>query len=218
MEIYTNILDNSKNKNIIKFKRIDEERQRISYIMGFYIGNRYQYYEINKNKINDLNNKIRKLNTLKRKIFTEFDKSNYKNINEYIENMKDNDDVLNYMKIEREYNSLKQNIDKIVKRVDEEGREKSTKRNINEDEDEMKKSIEESRLKYELNQKRMKNYNKEVLRHDRNPKEPVHMCSLCDLEEDLSLNPEEHSNVMKGHFNLKSHINNFNEKNKNKNI
>ena len=212
MEIYTNILNNSKNKNIIKFKRIDEERQRISYIMGFYIGNRYQYYEIDKNKINDLNNKIKKLNILKRKIFMGFDKSNYKNINEYIENNKDNDDVLNYMKIEREYNSLKQNIDKIVKKVDEERKEKSTKRNKNEDEDEMKKSIEESRLEYELNQKRMENYNKEVLRHDRNPKEPVYMCSLCELEGDLSLNPEEQYNVMKGHFNLKSHLDNFNEK------
>ena len=48
MEIYTNIMNNSKNKNVIKFKRIDEERQRISYIMGFYIGNRYQHYKINK--------------------------------------------------------------------------------------------------------------------------------------------------------------------------
>ena len=59
MEMYDNIVNNSTDKNIIKFKRIDEERQRISYIMGFYIGNRYQYYGINKNKINDLNNKIK---------------------------------------------------------------------------------------------------------------------------------------------------------------
>ena len=107
MEIYTNIMNNSKNKNIIKFKRMYEERQRISYIMDFYIGNRYQYYKIDKNKINNLNNKIKKLNTSKRKIFIEFDKSNYKNINEYIENNKDNDEVINYIKIEREYNLLK---------------------------------------------------------------------------------------------------------------
>ena len=144
MEIYTNILNNSKNKNIIKFKRIYEERQRISYIMDFYIGNKYQYYEININKINDLNNKRKKLDTLKRKIFMEFDKSNYKNINEYIENNKDNNDVLNYMKIERKYDLLKQNIDNRVKKVDEEKKRKSTNHNINEDEDEINKSIEEA--------------------------------------------------------------------------
>ena len=177
MEIYTNIMNNSKNKNIIKFKRIYEERQRISYIMGFYIGNRYQYYKINKNKINNLSNKIKKLNTSKRKIFIEFDKSNYKNINEYIENNKDNDEVINYIKIEREYNSLKQNIDKIVKKVDEEKREKSTKRNTYEDEDEMKKWIGEAKLEYELNQEKMKTYNKEILRHNRNPKESLYICA-----------------------------------------
>ena len=69
------------------------------------------------------------LNTLKRKIFKEFDKSNYKNINEYIENNKDNDDVLNYIRIKRRSDLLRQNIDKIVEKVDEERREKSTKRN-----------------------------------------------------------------------------------------
>ena len=108
-----------------------------------------------------------------------FDKSNYKNMNEYNENNKDNGDVLNYMKIEREYSSLKQNIYKIVKKVDKERREKeSTERNIFEDkdEDEMKTLIEKSRLEYELNQEKMKTYNKEILRHNRNPKEPVYIC------------------------------------------
>ena len=76
----------------------------------------------------------------------------------------------------------------------------------------MEKSIEEARLKYELNQERMKIYNKEVLRHNRNSKEPVYMCSLCDLERDLSVDIEEHYDVMKGYFKSKSHIDNFNEK------
>ena len=137
-EMYDNTLNNSKNKNIIKFKRIYEERQRISYIMGFYIGNTYQYYGINKNKTNDLNKEIKKLNTLKRKIFKEFDKSNYKSINEYIEYNKDDDDVLNYIRIKRKSDLLRQNIDKIVKKVDKERREKKpTERD--EDEDEIKK-------------------------------------------------------------------------------
>ena len=68
------------------------------------------------------------------------------------------------------------------------------------------------RLEYELNQERMKIYNKEILRYNRNSKEPVYKCSLCDLEEDLSLDIEEHYNVMKDYFKLKSHIDNFNEK------
>ena len=92
--------------------------------MGFYIGNKYQYYGINKNKINDLNKEIKKLNTLKREIFKEFDKSNYKNINEYIEYNKNDKDVLNYIIIKRKSDLLKQNIDKIVKKVDKEKKEK----------------------------------------------------------------------------------------------
>ena len=114
------------------------------------------------------------------------------------------------MKIEREYNLLKQNIDKRVEKVDEERRKKSTKRNIHEDE--MKESIEEAKLEYVLNQEKMKTYNKEILKHNRNSKEPVYICLLCDLERDLSLNPEENYDVMKGNFKLKSHIDNFNEK------
>ena len=58
----------------------------------------------------------------------------------------------------------------------------------------------------------MKTYNKEILRHNRNPKEPEYICSLCRFETDLSLDSEEQNIVMKGHFKLESHINNFNEK------
>ena len=58
----------------------------------------------------------------------------------------------------------------------------------------------------------MKTYNKEILRHNRNPKEPEYICSLCRFETDLSLDSEEQNNVMKDHFKLESHINNFNEK------
>ena len=79
-------------------------------------------------------------------------------------------------------------------------REKKKPTERDEDEDKIKKSIEESRLEYELNQERMKTYYKEIFRHNRNPKEPVYICSLCNLEGDLSLQPEEHYNVMKGHF------------------
>ena len=58
----------------------------------------------------------------------------------------------------------------------------------------------------------MKIYNKEILRHDKNSKEEKYICSLCDLEWDLSLEDEDEYNVKKDHFKLKSHINEFNKK------
>ena len=82
----------------------------------FTVGNRYFYYGIKKSKIYDLYNKIKKLNSLKRKLYIKFGESNYKNINDYIENNKDNDDVLNYKKIEKEINLIKHNINEIVKK------------------------------------------------------------------------------------------------------
>ena len=42
----------------------------------------------------------------------------------------------------------------------------------------------------------------------------MYICSLCRLEGDMSLDYEEQQNVKKGHFELKSHIDNFKEKEK----
>ena len=58
----------------------------------------------------------------------------------------------------------------------------------------------------------MKNYNKEVLRYDKNSKEARYTCSVCKLEDDLSLHWSEQQYVMKIHFKLKLHIDNFNKK------
>ena len=58
----------------------------------------------------------------------------------------------------------------------------------------------------------MKTYNKEVLRHNKNKGEELHICSLYSLYGDMSLDDEEQQNVKKGHFKLKSHIDNFKEK------
>ena len=55
------------------------------------------------------------MNLLKRKLYIKFDESNYKNIDEYIENNKNDDDVLDYKKIEKEINLIKHNINKRVK-------------------------------------------------------------------------------------------------------
>ena len=62
---------------------------------------------------------MKKLNLLKRKLYIKFDKSDYKNVNEYIENNKNNDDALNYKKIEKKINLIKHNMNKRAKRVDE---------------------------------------------------------------------------------------------------
>ena len=58
----------------------------------------------------------------------------------------------------------------------------------------------------------METYNKEVLRYDKNSNEARYTCSVCKLEDDLSLHWSEQQYVMKGHFKLKLHIDNFNIK------
>ena len=60
--------------------------------------------------------------------------------------------------------------------------------------------------------KKMKTYNKEILRHDKNSKEEMYICSLCRLEGDMSIDYEEQQNVKKEHLKLKSHTDNFKEK------
>ena len=57
----------------------------------------------------------------------------------------------------------------------------------------------------------MKTYNKEVLRYDKNSNEARYICSVCKLENDLSLHYSEQQHVKKGHFKLKLHIDNFNK-------
>ena len=116
MEMFNNILNNSKDKKIIKFKIIHDEREKLKYITHFIVGNRYIYYGL-KSKIYDLCNKIKKLNLSKRKLYTKFDKSNYKNLNEYIENNKNNNNVLNYKKIEKEISLIKHDINEKVKKL-----------------------------------------------------------------------------------------------------
>ena len=46
----------------------------------------------------------------------------------------------------------------------------------------------------------MKTYNKEVLRHDKKLKEEMYVCSLCNLDGDMSLDNEDQQNVKKRSF------------------
>ena len=65
--------------------------------------------------------------------------------------------------------------------------------------------------KYKENIEKMKTYNKEVLRYDKNSNEEKYTCSLCKLEDDYSIHWTEQLNVKKDHFKLKLHIDTFNE-------
>ena len=58
----------------------------------------------------------------------------------------------------------------------------------------------------------MKTYNKEVSRYDENSNEARYTCSVCKLEDDLSLHWSEKRHVKKEHFKLKLHIDSFNKK------
>ena len=76
-------------------------------------------------------------------------------------------------------------------------------------EDELK---EKERLEnYKKNQEKIKTYNKEVLRYDKNSNEARYMCSVCKLEDDLLLHWSEQQYVKKYHFKLKLHIDNSNK-------
>ena len=57
----------------------------------------------------------------------------------------------------------------------------------------------------------MKTYNKEALRYDKDSNEARYICSVCKLEDDLSLHWIEQQHVRRGHFKLKLHIDNFNK-------
>ena len=58
----------------------------------------------------------------------------------------------------------------------------------------------------------MKTYNKEVLRYNKNSNEPIYICSVCKLEYDYGTHIDKQQFVMKDHFKLKHHRDNFNKK------
>ena len=99
---------------------------------------------------------------------------------------------------------MKHNINEKVKKFDE------NRGNVNYEKlerDRLKEELEyeEKRKKqaneYKFNQEKMKTYNKEILRHDKNSKEEMYICSLCRLEGDMSLDYEEQQNVKKNILN-----------------
>ena len=98
MEMFNNILNNSTDKRIIKFKMIMEEREYLGYIREL----KMCYKFLKKSELNDLHNKYKELIKLKREIYIKFKESNYKSIDKYNEDEID----ISIMK----YNILKRKI------------------------------------------------------------------------------------------------------------
>ena len=72
-EIYSNIVNNSNDKKIIKLKMIEDERDRLRYVKDLkYKRSKYSI----KPEVNDLYKKTIELNKLKRKIYIKFKDSN----------------------------------------------------------------------------------------------------------------------------------------------
>ena len=109
------------------------------------------------------------------------------------------------------FKTLERKIDSIILKIKKIIKNKKYAEDIenNKLEDELK---EKERLEnYNKNQEKMKTYNKEVLRYDKNSNEARYICSVCKLEDDLSLHWTERQYVKRGHFELKLHIDNFNK-------
>ena len=86
------------------------------------------------------------------------------------------------------------------------------KHNEDIEKDKLEKELKDKEFqeKYNKNQEKMKTYNKEVCRYDKNSNEPYYVCSVCDLERDLSRHDKQL--VTKDHFKLKLHKDNIDKK------
>ena len=148
-----------------------------------------------------------------RKIYNRFKETNYKYITDYIEN-EINIDTMEYIILKKKINSIYLKIDKIKKnkKNKKEADNKKYKEDLEKSKLEDKLKEKERLEKYNKNQEKMKTYNKKVLRYDKNSNEPIYTCAICKLENDYSLDSEEQQHVMKDHFKLQLHKDNFNEK------
>ena len=97
MEIYTNSMNNTTDKRIIKLKLIEDERDRLEYVRNLKL--KSNEYPI-KSEVNNLYKKTIELNKSKRKIYNRFKDTNYKYINDYIEN-EINIDTMEYKILKR---------------------------------------------------------------------------------------------------------------------
>ena len=111
-EIYTNILNNSTDKEIIKLKLIEDKINILEYVSNLKL--KICKYPI-KSEVNNLYKNIIELNKSKRKIYNRFKNTNYKYINDYIEN-EINIDTMEYKILKKKNNSIYLNIKEIIKK------------------------------------------------------------------------------------------------------
>ena len=138
IEMYINILNNTTDKKTIILKLIEDERDRLRYIKD--LKRKKHIYSI-KPEVNDLNKKTINLNKLIRKIFTRFKGTDYKHINDYIEN-EINIEIM-------EYKILKRNVDSIILKIKE-----IIKNKKEADDEKYEEDIEKSKLEDEIKKKR----------------------------------------------------------------
>ena len=195
MEMFNNILNNSTDKRIIKFKMIMEERAYLGYIRGLKMCNKF----LKKSELNDLHNKYEELIKLKREIYFKFKESNYKSIDKYIEDEIDIS-IIKYKILKRKVNSINLKMEQMIEKKEKTDIEKY-KEDIEKSKIEDELNEKEKKEYYTKNQEKMKIYNKEVLRYDNNSNEEKHTCSLCKLEDDYSIHWTEQLDVKKDHLN-----------------
>ena len=111
-EMYTKILNNSTNKKYIKFKLIENERDRLDYVKSLKL--KIVDYPI-ESEVDDLYKLTIKLNNSIRKIYNRFKETNYKYITDYIEN-EINIDTMEYKILKKKIKSIYLKIDKIKKK------------------------------------------------------------------------------------------------------
>ena len=141
-----------------------------------------------------------------RKIYNRFKETNYKYITDYIEK-EINIDTMEYKIFKKKINSMYLKIKEIIK-----NKKEADNKKYKEDLEKRKLKEKENLNDYDKNQEKMKTYNKEVLRYVKNSNKPIYTCAVCKLEKDYSLDLEEQQHVMKDHFKLELHKDNFNEK------
>ena len=139
-EIYTNVLNNSTDRKIIKFKLIEDEINSLSDVYRLKL--KRCKYPI-KSEVNDFCKNIKRLNNPKRKIYNRFKETSYKHINDCI-NKEINIDTMEYKILKTKNNSIYLKIKEIIKNKHET------------DDKKYKEDLEKSRLEDELKKRKIR--------------------------------------------------------------
>ena len=137
-------MNNSTDKKLIKLKLIEDKINRLEYVSNLKL--KICKYPI-KSEVNNLYKNIIELNKLKRKIHNRFKNTNYKYIDDYIEN-EINIDTMEYKILKKKNNSIYLNNKEIIKKKEADNKK-------------CEEDLEKSKLEDELNEKeRLEKYKK----------------------------------------------------------